>query len=126
MATCGAVWGCGEGAHGQLGVGDTADRHAPVRVGGEEAFGQSKVHMVACGGEYTVAVTEEGAVWSWGHAGGGSLGHNDDRNRLAPARVGQERFGGAKMVTTDCGSADAAAVSEDGAFLPWGAALETC
>ena len=44
--TCGAVWGCGFGAHRHLGLIDMDDRHAPVRVGGEEAFGQSKVHMV--------------------------------------------------------------------------------
>ena len=99
VTTCGAVWGCGEGERGQLGVGDRADRHAPVRVGGEEAFGQSKVRMVACGNFHTVAVTEEGAVWSWGSGYRGRLGHNDDHNRLAPERVGQERFGGAKIVT---------------------------
>jgi alpha-tubulin suppressor-like RCC1 family protein len=62
--TCGAVWGCGFGAHRHLGVGDMADRHAPVRMGRVEAFGQSKVHMVKCGGNLTVAVTEEGALWS--------------------------------------------------------------
>ena len=122
LTTCGAVWGCGEGADGQLGVGDRADRHAPVRVGGEEAFGQSKVRMVACGSYHTVAVTEEGAVWSWGRGNGGRLGQNDDHNRLAPARVGQERFGGAKIVTADCGYGHSAAVSEDGGLFTWGAA----
>ena len=40
VTTCGAVWGCGAGERGQLGVGDRADRHVPVRVGGEEGFGQ--------------------------------------------------------------------------------------
>ena len=120
LTTCGVVWGCGAGTHGQLGVGDTVDRHAPVRVGGEEAFGQSKVRMVACGFRRTVAVTEEGALWSWG--GGGSLGHDDDRYKLAPARVGQERFGGAKIVTAACGVAHSAAVSEDGALFTWGPA----
>jgi len=120
LTTCGEVWGCGAGAAGQIGVGDTADRHALVRVGGEETFGQSKVHMVACGLYHTMAVTEEGAVWSWGCGGEGRLGHNDDRGRLAPVRVGQERFGGAKIVTIDGGAVHSAAVSEDGGLFTWG------
>jgi hypothetical protein len=121
LTTCGAVWGCSEGFNGLLGVGDRANRHAPVRVRGEEAFGQSKVCMVACSFFHTVAVTEEGAVWSWGSGAGGRLGHNDCRNRLAPARVGQELFSGAKIVTADCG-AHSAAVSEDGGLFNWGEA----
>ena len=56
--------GCGAGGNGQLGVGDTADRS--VRAGAFQAFGQSKVRMVACGSEHTVAVTGDGAVGSWG------------------------------------------------------------
>ena len=42
----GALWGCGWGAHGQLGVGHRAGRWSPVRVGAEEAFGQSRVLLV--------------------------------------------------------------------------------
>ncbi len=121
VTTCGAVWGCGRGEDGQLGVGDWADRYAPVRVGGEEAFGQSNVRKVACGNAHTVAVTEEGAVWSWGCGEGGRLGHNDEDDRLVPTRVGRERFGGAKITTADCGGALSAAVSEDGALFTWGA-----
>ncbi len=122
LTTCGAVWGFGYGEEGQLGVGDRDDRHAPVRVGGDDAFGQSKVRMVACGSQHTVAATEEGAVWSWGNGAGGRLGHNDNHNRLAPARVGQERFGGVKIVAADCAGARSAAVSEEGALFTWGEA----
>ncbi len=78
--------------------------------------------MVACGDAHSVAVTEEGTVWTWGCGEGGVLGHNDEDNRLAPARVGQERFGGAKIVTAGCGLEHSAAVSEDGALFTWGAA----
>jgi len=76
---------------------------------------------VSCWFDHTVAVTEEGAAWSWGYGAGGRLGHNNIGDRLAPARVGQERFGGAKIVTADCGYAHSAAVSEDGGLFTWGA-----
>tara|TARA_B110000444_G_scaffold259291_2_gene302563 strand:+ start:2258 stop:3643 length:1386 start_codon:yes stop_codon:yes gene_type:complete len=121
VTTCGAVWAFGRGADGQLGLGDVDDRYAPVRVGGEEAFGQSKVHTVACGNTHTVAVTDAGALWSWGCGDEGRLGHNDEDDRLVPTRVGRERFGGAKITTADCGGALSAAVSEDGALFTWGA-----
>ena len=117
VTTCGAVWGCGSGEDGQLGVGNTADRHAPVRVGGEETFGQSKVHMVTCGTDHTVAVTEEGALWTWGLKNICVPG----QEMLVPTRVGQEFFGGAKIRTASCGAAVSVALSEDGALFTWGA-----
>ncbi len=79
--------------------------------------------MVACGFCHTVAVTEEGAVWSWGRGTRGQLGHNNHDDMLAPARVGQEQFGGAKIVAADCGLGHSVAVSEDGGLFTWGAAV---
>jgi hypothetical protein len=43
------------------------------------------------------------------------VGHIHERARLAPERVGAERFGGAKIATADCGHVHAAAVTEEGA-----------
>ena len=45
----GALWGGGRGQHGELGMGDRADRLTLVRVGPEEGFGQSGVLMVVAG-----------------------------------------------------------------------------
>jgi hypothetical protein len=49
----GALWGGGRGQHGELGMGDRADRLTLVRVGPEEGFGQSGVLMVGCGFAHT-------------------------------------------------------------------------
>jgi len=88
------------------------------------AFGECKVRMVACGAAHTAAVTEEGGLWTWGQGDIGRLGHNDERNRLEPERVGAGRFGGGKIVTADCGAGHTAAVTEEGALYTWGA--ESC
>ena len=88
-----------DGARGQQGVADTADRHAQVRGGpGARRCSGSPSCMVACVRDHAMAVMEEGAVWSHrerarrGRGHRGRLGHNEDRDRLAPARVGYERF----------------------------------
>ena len=94
----GALWGCGWGKYGQLGVGDRDNRLTLMRVGPEEAFGHSGVLMVGCSGAQRMAVTEEGGLWSWGSArqagaqrrggqggagegGGGGAGRGQDRVR---------------------------------------------
>lgn len=121
----GTVWGYGGGEHGQLGVGDTTDRHAPVRVGGKETFGLSKVYVVECGYFHTMALTEDGGVWTWGCGEQGALGLGNRSNIMVPTPIGQERFGGAKIVAAVAGHTNSAAVSEDGCLFTWGQATFT-
>jgi alpha-tubulin suppressor-like RCC1 family protein len=83
----GPLWGCGCGMSGQLGVGDRIDRLSLVRMGSEEAFGQSGVLTDGCDIDHTMAVTEEGGLWSWGGGVVGMLGHNDEEDRVVPVRV---------------------------------------
>ena len=119
----GEVWGFGVGEDGQLGVGDTADRYAPVRVGGEETFGQSKVETITCGYFHTVARTKDGAVWTWGCGEQGALGLGNQSDITVPTQIRQEHFGGAKIVAAVAGYTNSAAVSEDGSLFTWGTAL---
>ncbi len=96
----GALWACGRGLDGQLGLNDEADRHAFERVGAG-AFGGARVAAVAAGDMHSVAVTEDGALWTWGQGLGGRLGHGDVENRLVPTEaVGHvlARFGRFQML----------------------------
>jgi alpha-tubulin suppressor-like RCC1 family protein len=77
----GALWACGSGYAGQLGLSDLASRHAFERLGG------TTVVAAAAGYEHSAAVTEDGALWTWGRGGMGQLGHGDVETRLAPTRV---------------------------------------
>jgi hypothetical protein len=43
--------------------------------------------QISCGAAHTLAVTGEGAVWSWGCGGGGRLGHGDVRDRFSPTLI---------------------------------------
>jgi hypothetical protein len=115
----GALWAVGGGF--TLGRGDAAANSlTPVRVGAEGAFKERKVLTVACGAFHTLAVTEDGRLWSWGSGSGGMLGHSGEGHRLQPEEVGAEWFGGAKVVTAACGMHHSAAVTDDGALYTWG------
>jgi len=95
------------GRDGQLGLGDTEDKLVPVRVVVEEEFGGSKVLMVACGEDNTLAVMKAGTLWSWGNGASGKLGHNDENNRLVPTQVEAPHFGHATIVSAATAEADA-------------------
>tara|TARA_B100001142_G_scaffold325496_1_gene379190 strand:+ start:133 stop:1521 length:1389 start_codon:yes stop_codon:yes gene_type:complete len=72
----GALWACGEGWYGQLGLNDKNERHVFERVG-VGAFGGARVVAAAAGKDHSAAVTEDGALWTWGNGYAGQLGHGN-------------------------------------------------
>ena len=87
----GALWACGRARWGQLGIDDMEDSHVFERVG-VEAFGGARVMAAAAGLQHSVAVTQDGALWTWGGGAHGKLGHGDLENRLVPTRVTAAAF----------------------------------
>ena len=116
--------------HGHLGLGDELNRLSLTLV----VLDESMVRMAACGDHHTLAVTEEGTLFSWGSGSGmnastatstaGVLGHNDNNDRLIPTRVDPQHFDCAKIVTAAAGTFHSTAVTEDGALYTWGAAFD--
>ena len=111
----GAVWSWGFGGNGQLGHGDTQDQGQPKKI---EAFGGQRVMAVSAGGAHNLAVTADGAVWSWGWGGDGRLGHGDDQNQLLPKTV--EALAGRCVVAVSVGGGHSLALTADGAVWSWG------
>jgi alpha-tubulin suppressor-like RCC1 family protein len=99
----GAVYACGRGQYGQLGLNSREHQRLPARVGGEEVHGGSPVLMVAACGLHRAALTVDGAIWTCGHGSYGQLGHGDAQDRLLPTRLGPEAFGGLPVVLVACG-----------------------
>jgi len=119
----GELWVWGFGGYGQLGLGDGANRLAPTLVGAEEGFGELQVLSVACGYFHTLAVTKDGALWTFGWGEDCALGHNDRTTRLVPTRIEAQHFGNAKIVSTAGGRSHSAAVTEEGTLYTWGDAF---
>ena len=92
----GALWACGRGDKGQLGLDNSDERHVFERVGAGE-FGGASVVAAAGGAFHSVAVTEDGALWTWGDGHYGQLGHGDEANRPVPTVVAEAGLGGGRI-----------------------------
>ena len=90
-------------------MGRQEDLWEPEQV--EELDG---VVAVAAGGNYSLALREDGRVWSWGS----TLLGREKREALRVGRVD----GLSKVVSISGGETHAAAVTEDGQVWVWGAA----
>jgi len=109
----GELWTWGENGHGQLGVGDTTNRHGPVKV----SVSHQKVVAVAAGYWHSAAITESGELWTWGYNGHGQLGVGDTKKRHAPIKVS---VNGQKIVAVAARRYHTAVITASGELWTWG------
>jgi len=76
----GNLWAWGNNARGQLGLGDTTNRHIPTFVMGD-------VVALSAGNGFSAAITTEYRLYMWGANGSGQLGVGDNVDRLEPTFV---------------------------------------
>ena len=112
----GAVWSWGSGYFDKLGHGDAQDQWQPKKV--EALAGQRVVAVSAGSGAHSLALTVNGAVWSWGYGGYGLLGHGDEQNQLLPKKI--ETFAGQRVVAVSAGLDHSLTLTADGAAWSWG------
>jgi alpha-tubulin suppressor-like RCC1 family protein len=110
----GRVYSWGENVNGQLGHGDKLAKPSPTLVEGLEC-----VRGVAAAIGHSHAVTQSGAVFSWGTA----LLSGTERT-LRPIIV--KGFGGVRVRRVCAGDAEAFAISEAGELFSWGFGHHGC
>ena len=110
----GAVWSWGGGDEGQLGHGDRQHQQLPKKV---EVLAQ-RVVAVWAGSSHSIALTANGAVWSWGNGSYGKLGHGDMQGQLLPKKV--EAMAGQRVIAVSAGWQHSLATTADGAVWSWG------
>jgi len=111
----GAVWSWGSGGNGRLGHGGRQQRLLPKKV---EAFGGQRVVAVSAGFDHSLAITADGAVWSWGGGGGGQLGHGDEQDEHLPKKI--EALAGQRVIAASAGTKHSLALTADGAVWSFG------
>ena len=84
LAADGAVWRWGHDKYGKLGHGDEQHRWQPTKV---EALAGQRVVALSAGASQGLALTADGAVWSWGDGEDGKLGHVTSRTSCCRRRL---------------------------------------
>ena len=79
---------------------------------------------VSAGAAHSLALTANGAVWSWGSGGLGKLGHGDLQSQLLPKKV--EAFATQRVIAVSAGGCHSTALTTDGAVLTWGKGESGC
>ena len=79
---------------------------------------------MSAGYSYSLAITADGSIWSWGGGRFGRLGHGDYQLQLLPKKV--EAFAGRRVVAVSTGSAHSLALTADGAVYAWGLGERGC
>jgi len=94
------VYSLGSNREGQLGLGNTFTQAEPQWV---QTLAQVRVVQVACGGSHSLALSAEGAAYSWGCGDHGQLGlgSTDSQElprlmRIQPSYIVREVSGGAR------------------------------
>ncbi|XP_044049751.1 probable E3 ubiquitin-protein ligase HERC4 [Siniperca chuatsi] len=98
LSVSGGVFGWGRNDSGQLGLGDTTDRHTPTPV---LCLNMKKTVRISCGKDHTAILTKTGAVFTFGSGQYGQLGHNSFSDELRPRLVAE--LWGAKVTKVACG-----------------------
>lgn len=112
-----AAWG--SNINGELGNNSTNPSSVPVQVIASGSLSGKVVTDVRAGGSFTLALTSDGQVHSWGGNGSGQLGIGSTTRSLLPALVGGS-LSGSTVVTIAAGGAHSTALTSDGQPHVWG------
>lgn len=113
----GLLYTCGENTGGKLGLESSKlDDTSQLQV--VESI-KEKVTTVSCGGEYTVAVTENGHVYSFGQGDKGQLGLGPSQFETElPEKI--QTFNKIKAKSVSCGESFTAVVTKHGNLYTFG------
>lgn len=119
----GAVYTWGGTLHKKLGAREGGkDFRSPAQVVGLEG---ARVAKVACGDFHSVALTEDGKIFSWGGGGTsfnkGQCGHGHTKDVESPEMI--ESLDNKTMVDVVCGGYHTLALSDANELYAWGSGL---
>nr|XP_027078647.1 RCC1 domain-containing protein RUG3, mitochondrial-like isoform X5 [Coffea arabica] len=115
----GRLWNWGANSNYELGRGDKLGGWKPQPV---PSLKDVRIVQIASGGYHSIALTDKGEVFTWGHGGHGQLGHSNIQNQKVPLRV--EALANEKVTYVACGSSSSAAITDEGKLYMWGNAKD--
>ncbi|KAJ8962033.1 hypothetical protein NQ314_005815 [Rhamnusium bicolor] len=115
LTSQGRLYSWGDGDYGKLGRGGSDGSKVPRLV---EKLQNIEVTNVYCGTHFSVALSKEGKVYTWGKGEGWRLGHsNEDHVRVPePVEALQNKY----VVSVSLGTAHVLALTDEGEIYAWG------
>ncbi|CAB3257193.1 unnamed protein product [Arctia plantaginis] len=115
LTACGKVFSWGDGDFGKLGRGGSDGCAVPMNV---ERLNTLGVIQVECGAQFSLALTRDGEVWTWGKGDYFRLGHGCDAHVRRPTLV--EALRGRRVIHVAVGALHCLAVTSDHQVWAWG------
>uniref|UniRef100_A0A6P7FTJ3 HECT-type E3 ubiquitin transferase n=1 Tax=Diabrotica virgifera virgifera TaxID=50390 RepID=A0A6P7FTJ3_DIAVI len=111
----GKVYSWGDGDYGKLGRGGSESSKIPRLI---EKLQDVEITDVYCGAHFSVALSSEGKLYTWGKGEGWRLGHpNEDHIRIPePVEILQDK----RVVSISLGTAHILALTDAGEIYGWG------
>jgi len=113
LKTNGTVWTYGQNTYGQLGIGTLDTQDSPREVTFEE---NTKIVEIAVGENHSVALDENGNVWTWGRNNYYQLGVDNVSYSPNPIKI----TGLPKVTKISAGNNSVMVVTEDNKLYAWG------
>ncbi|XP_018567016.1 probable E3 ubiquitin-protein ligase HERC1 [Anoplophora glabripennis] len=113
----GHVSACGKGSYGRLGLGESSNQSLPKPILLDSIV--KKLSSSKGSDGHTLALTEDGMVYSWGDGDYGKLGHGNCATHKQPERI-TGPFLGKNIKYINAGYRHSAAITEDGLLYTWG------
>ncbi|XP_077468391.1 RCC1 and BTB domain-containing protein 2 isoform X1 [Stigmatopora argus] len=112
----GEIYGWGYNCNGQLGLGNTGNQQTPCRVAALQGV---KVVQVACGYAHTLALTDDGYIYTWGANSYGQLGTGSKNNFSLATLISTDKERIVEVAACHT-SHTSAAKTQSGQVLMWG------
>jgi alpha-tubulin suppressor-like RCC1 family protein len=118
IKTDGNLYSWGTSASGALGASGTLSRSSPVSVAVSlSAVANNIWNFVAAGTNFSVGITSDGRLWTWGLNTNFQLGDTTSTNKSSPITTAG---GGTNWKLASCGYSHTVAVKTDGSVWTWG------
>eukprot|EP00743_Colponemidia_sp_Colp-15_P008722 GILK01009499.1.p1 GENE.GILK01009499.1~~GILK01009499.1.p1 ORF type:complete len:421 (-),score=31.77 GILK01009499.1:152-1375(-) len=113
----GKVYSWGSGDFGILGHEEQKAEYVPRVIDAFFTAGVS-IKLVACGQQHSLALTDSGTLFSWGHGKDGRLGHNNEQDVSIPTIIRGIEDRVVRAIA--CGSKHSLAIDKKGELFSWG------
>ncbi|KAL5252247.1 hypothetical protein ACHWQZ_G015137 [Mnemiopsis leidyi] len=115
----GKIRACGKGSYGRLGLGDSTNQAQLKPLSFDPPVSIVKISSSKGSDGHTLALTRDGAVYTWGDGDYGKLGHGNTSTQKTPKLL-LGPLSGKVVVNVSAGYRHSACVCEDGTLWTWG------